>query len=122
MSVQFVLRLIGMLIFGTLGVYGGVELAHLSGEDPQSFARIFGLVGALVGLILTPYITVYPLRAARRVLAQISSRALLAGLFGLIISLVIAGLLAFPLSLLPRPFSQILPIVFAVVISYFGVT
>lgn len=122
MSIQFVLRLIGMLIFGTLGVYGGVELANLSGEDPQWFARIFGLVGALVGLVLTPYITVHPLRAVRRVLAQISSRALLAGLFGLIISLVIAGLLAFPLSLLPRPFSQILPIVFAVLISYFGVT
>lgn len=122
MSVSFVLRLIGMLGFGALGVYGGVEFANLSGEDPQQFARIFGLVGALVGLVLTPYITVHPFRAVRRMLAQISSRALLAGLFGLIISLVIAGLLAFPLSLLPRPFSQILPLVFAVVISYFGVT
>lgn len=122
MSIQFILRLTGMIAFGALGIYGGVELANLSGEDVQTFARIFGLVGALVGLVLTPYITVYPLRAARRVLAQVSSRALLAGLFGLIISLVIAGLLAFPLSLLPRPFSQILPIVFAILISYFGVT
>lgn len=122
MSISFVLRLVGMLAFGALGVYGGVEFANLSGEDPQQFARIFGLVGALVGLVLTPYITVHPFRALRRMLAQISSRALLAGLFGLVISLVIAGLLAFPLSLLPRPFSQILPLVFAVLISYFGVT
>ncbi len=122
MTISFVLRLIGMLAFGALGVYGGVEFANLSGEDAQQFGRIFGMVGALVGLVLTPYITVHPFRAVRRMLAQISSRALLAGLFGLIISLVIAGLLAFPLSLLPRPFSQILPLVFAVLISYFGVT
>ncbi|QYK51465.1 MAG: TRAM domain-containing protein [Anaerolineales bacterium] len=122
MSISFLLRLVGMLAFGALGVYGGVEFANLSGEDPQQFARIFGLVGALVGLVLTPYLTVHPFRALRRMLAQISSRALLAGLFGLVISLVIAGLLAFPLSLLPRPFSQILPLIFAVLISYFGVT
>lgn len=119
---QLILRLIGMALFGAAGVYGGVELANLSGEDAQIFGRVFGLVGALVGLVLTPYMTVYPLRAIRRVLGQVSSRALLAGLFGLIISLVIAGLLAFPLSLLPRPFSQILPILFAVLISYFGVS
>jgi uncharacterized protein YacL len=122
MSIEFALRLVGMLLFGALGVYGGVELSRLSGEDPQWFARIFGLVGVLVGLILTPYITIRPLRALRRILGQISSRSLLAGLFGLVISLVIAGLLAFPLSLLPRPFSQILPILFAVLISYFGVS
>jgi uncharacterized protein YacL len=45
----------------------------------------------------------------------------LAGLFGLIVSLIIAGLVALPLSLLPRPFSQILPIAVAVVLSYLGV-
>ncbi len=121
MSIEFISRLVGMVLFGAGGVYLGVQLAHLSGEDPQWFAQIFGLVGVLVGLVLTPWITIRPVRAARRILSQVSSRTLLAALVGLILSLVISGLLAFPLSLLPPPFSQILPIAMAILISYFGI-
>lgn len=121
MSIEFILRLVGMVLFGAGGVYLGVQLAQLSGENPQWFAQIFGLVGVLVGLVLTPWVTIRPLRAARRILAQVSSRTLLAALFGLVLSLVISGLLAFPLSLLPPPFSQILPIAMAILLSYFGV-
>ena len=121
MSIEFILRLVGMVIFGAGGVYLGVQLAHLSGNDPNRFAQIFGLVGVLAGLILTPWLTIRPLRAARRILSQISSRTLLAALLGLIVSLIIAGLLAFPLSLLPKPFSQILPIAVALLLAYFGV-
>ena len=121
MSIEFILRLVGMLVFGAGGVYLGVQLAHLSGNDPNRFAQIFGLVGVLAGLVLTPWLTIRPLRAARRILSQISSRTLLAALLGLIVSLIIAGLLAFPLSLLPKPFSQILPIAVALLLAYFGV-
>jgi uncharacterized protein YacL len=46
---------------------------------------------------------------------------LLSGLLGLVLALVISGLLALPLSLLPQPFSQILPIAVAVIFSYLGV-
>jgi uncharacterized protein YacL len=121
MSIEFILRLLGMVVFGAGGVYLGAQLAALSGKPPLLFAEIIGLLGVLVGLILTPSLTIRPLRAARRILSQISSRTLLAALFGLILSLVIAGLLAFPLSLLPPPFSQILPIAVAIILSYFGV-
>lgn len=121
MSIEFILRLVGMVVFGAGGVYLGVQLAQLSGEDPQWFARIFGLLGVLIGLVLTPWITIRPIRAIRRFLGQISSRSLLIGSLGLILSLIIAGLLSFPLSLLPRPFSQILPIAIAILLSYFGV-
>src|SRR3972149_635741 len=121
MSIEFILRLMGMLVSGAGGIDLGVQLAHLSGNDPNRFAQIFGLVGVLAGLILTPWLTIRPLRAARRILSQISSRTLLAALLGLIVSLIIAGLLAFPLSLLPKPFSQILPIAVALLLAYFGV-
>lgn len=121
MSTEFISRLLGTVVFGVGGIYFGVFLARLSSENPQWFAEIFGLLGVLAGLVLTPWVTIRPLRAARRLLSQVSSRTLLAALFGLIVSLVIAGLLAFPLSLLPRPFSQILPIAIAIVLSYFGI-
>jgi uncharacterized protein YacL len=120
MSAEFISRIIGMLVFGALGVYLGATLADLAGNEPERWAQIFGLVGVLVGLVLTPVITIRPLRRLRSVLGQVSARTLLSALLGLILSLVIAGLLAFPLSLLPAPFSQILPIVVALLLAYFG--
>lgn len=122
MSTDFVSRLIGMIVFGIGGLYLGVYLARLAeAPDAERWALVFIMVGVLAGLVLTPWLTVRPIRAARRLLGQLSSRSLLSGLFGLIISLVIAGLLAFPLSLLPRPFSQILPIAVAVILAYLGI-
>lgn len=122
MSFEFVSRLIGMILFGVGGIYLGANLARLAeATDPERWALVFALVGVLAGLVLTPWLTVRPIRAARKLLGQLSSRTLLAGLFGLIVSLVIAGLLAFPLSLLPRPFSQILPIAVAIILAYLGV-
>jgi len=47
--------------------------------------------------------------------------ALMAGLFGLTLGLVIAGLLTLPLSLLPHPFNQILPFVGVLIFGYFGI-
>ncbi len=121
MSVDLIYRLVGMVIFGIVGVVMGTHFGALAGEDPEHWAQVFGLVGVLFGIVLTPYITIRPIRTLRRVLGQMSIRTLVAGLLGLILSLVIAGLLAFPLSLLPQPFSQILPIIVALLLAYFGV-
>ena len=84
-------------------------------------AVAFGMVGMIAGLVLTPYFTTRPVRAIRKALSQVSARSLCAGLAGLVISLIVAALLAFPLSLLPQPFGQVLPIVLAVVMCYLGV-
>lgn len=84
-------------------------------------AVAFGMVGMIAGLVLTPYFTTRPVRAVRKALSQVSARSLFAGLAGLVISLIVAALLAFPLSLLPEPFGQVLPIVLAVVMCYLGV-
>lgn len=121
-SAEFISRILGMALFGAGGVYLGVMLARMaSSPETEIWAQIFGLVGVLIGLILTPYLTIRPIRGLRKLLAQVSARTLLAALFGLVVSLLIAGLLAFPLSLLPQPFSQILPIVVAVLLAYLGV-
>lgn len=122
MSMDFFTRIVGMAVFGAGGVYLGVQLARMAGDDAERYAQIFGLVGVLVGLVLTPLLTIRPIRAIRRLLSQVSVRTLLAAVLGLVISLLIAGLLTFPLSLLPAPFSQILPIVVALLLAYFGVS
>lgn len=121
MSADFIYRVAGMILFGIAGIYLGTSYGKLAEEDPEFWAQVFGLLGVLIGLVLTPWITIRPIRAVRALLGQLSIRTLLAGLLGLIMSLIISGLLAFPLSLLPQPFSQILPFVVAILVSYFGV-
>lgn len=122
MSTDFFSRLVGMFVFAALLA----SLASLMDGEifPQSqafYAIVLGLFGALVGLIVTPYLTTRPIRALRALLRRVETQTLLAALVGLIVGLVIAVLLSFPLSLLPRPFGQVLPFVAVLVVSYFGV-
>ncbi len=122
MSLEFILRIIGMVVMFSLGAYLGTYLAGLTGGAVDLYAITVGMLGALIGLILTPFITTRPARALRRSLGQISAQTLLAGLAGLLAGLVIAALLAFPLSLLPEPFRNILPLVGVLLFSYLGIS
>lgn len=118
MSFEFVLRIIGMIALGIGGGYWGYQFT----PDQPINAITLSLVGALTGLILTPYFTTRPARAMRSLLGRLAAETLFAGLTGLIVGLLIAALLGFPLSLLPQPFSQILPFIGVIVFSYFGVS
>ncbi len=122
MSVEFVFRIVGMLVFGSAGVWLGLQIGPLTGNLPEYWAVILGLVGILIGLVITPIISIRPIRYARAVLGRISAQTLFAGIVGLVVGLIIAGLLAFPVSLLPAPFSQVVPVAIALLFSYFGVS
>ncbi len=122
MSLEFIFRIIGMILFGIGGVWFGISFSALAGEPAMARSVAFGMVGMVAGLVLTPYITTRPVRAIRKGLAQVSARSLFAGLAGLVVSLVVSALLAFPLSLLPPPFGQVLPVILAVVLCYLGVS
>lgn len=121
MSIEFVLRLFGMVLMAIGGIYLGVGLSELAGAPAELWASVFALLGALLGLIATPFLTTRPARAVRRIVTQISAHTMLAGLMGLTVGLVIAALISFPLSLLPRPFGELLPFAGAVLFSYLGV-
>jgi uncharacterized protein YacL len=83
---------------------------------------LFGLVGILIGLILTPYFTNRPLRRIRERLISMPGERLLAIIGGIFMGLVAASLFSLPLSYLPAPFKQILPVASAVVLCYLSVT
>ncbi len=128
MSSEFIVRLIGMIVFSTLGVYWGTSLGNMANQAPgadtftvEQYAFTIGLVGALAGLILTPFITTRPVRALRSIFSRISAQTLFAALVGVVVGLIIAALLAFPLSLLPSPFGSILPFVGVLIFGYLGV-
>ena len=121
MSADFISRIIGMLVLAVAGVFLGLYLAAYFDGQPYQYAAIFFLIGALAGLVLTPYLSVRPFLALRRRIRQAPVQQLLAGTLGLVVGLIIAALLVFPLSLLPSPFKQILPFIVAVLFGYFGV-
>jgi uncharacterized protein YacL len=128
MSTDFIIRLIGMIFFSIIGVSWGTSLGRLANLNPtpttlsvEQYAITIGLVGALTGIILTPFITTRPIRALRSLLSLISAQMLFSALLGLIVGLLIAALLAFPISLLPDPFGEVLPFVGVVVFGYLGV-
>ncbi|WP_322791831.1 PIN/TRAM domain-containing protein [Bellilinea sp.] len=129
MSIEFIFRLIGMVVFAIIGVMWGAQLGQIattggasSTFSVEEYAFTLGLVGALIGLILTPFITIRPMRAIRSLLTRVSAQTLFAALFGLIAGLIIAVLLAFPLSRLPSPFGEILPFIGVVFFGYLGVS
>jgi len=120
MSFEFILRLIGMIVFALGGLQLGVFMAGLAGDPPEIWAIVIALVGALFGLVLTPHFTTRPARALRERLTHVPAQQLVAGVVGLVIGLVVAALISLPLSLLPKPYSGILPIIAAIVFGYFG--
>ncbi len=122
MSVEFFFRLGGMVVLGIGGIWFGIFFSNLAGEPAAVRAVAFGMVGMVAGLVLTPYFTTRPIRAIRRTLNQVSAKTLFMGILGLVVSLVVSALLAFPLSLLPQPFGEVLPVALALAFCYLGVS
>jgi uncharacterized protein YacL len=115
MSVEFVLRILGMFVFAFLGWNTGDSL----GADPR-YKIVFALVGAALGLIITPFITIRPYKWMRRTLRQVPVQQLLMGTVGLLIGMIIAALAAIPLHYLPDPFGSILPFIALILFGYIG--
>ncbi len=113
MSADFVSRVFGAIILGVSGAILGAYVVVWSGESPYWYALLFMFVGALTGLVLTPYLTVRPYLALRKRIRQASAQKLLAIVLGLITGLIVAALFSLQLSLLPEPFNRILPFVAA---------
>jgi uncharacterized protein YacL len=122
-STEFYFRIGGMIFFGIVGALLGYQLggSELTWESIR-YALIIGLLSALGGLVLTPYITTRPARWIRSRLSRLSAETLFAGLAGMVVGLLVAALLAFPLSLLPSPLGQILPFVGVIVFTWLGIS
>ncbi len=121
MKADLIARILGMIVLAALGVYWGINLGGLITGKVELSAIVLGLIGALIGFLLTPYITTRPVRKLRTLLGHFSVQTLVAGLIGLMVGLIVAVLFAFPISLLPSPFGDVLPFVFVLLFSYLGV-
>jgi len=125
MRVELIFRIIGLIVFSVIGwqvggmVTGSPDPLH----DPAALRYVIAsaVLGGAFGFVITPWLTIRPSAWARRVIHQLPATQLLAGTIGLGSGLIIAALLAWPLSLLPSPFSRILPFIGAIIFGYLGV-
>ncbi|MGD9099065.1 MAG: TRAM domain-containing protein [Anaerolineae bacterium] len=121
MNPESVLRLIGMIVLAVVGWEAGISLASGTFEAQGRYVILLSLSGSALGFLLTPFVTTRPYRHVRAQLRQLPAQTLVSVVIGLIVGLIIAALMAFPLSFLPKPFSQVLPFVGVVLFGYLGV-
>ncbi|MBF6612401.1 MAG: PIN domain nuclease [Chloroflexi bacterium] len=125
MSFSRTVRVIGMLLFAAAGFLLALYLSPvLYGDSPNSFSELvlpLTIVGAIVGLMATPYLTVYPLRAARNRLRLMPATDLLWATLGLFVGLVLGALISWPLSILPGWVGRVAPTVATLLLACVGV-
>lgn len=121
LSVDFFFRIVGAILGAVLFALLGSWIADLLRVEPGFYVILLSLIGILVGLILTPYITTRPIRNIRRQLIGMPPERLGAIVLGIFMGLVAAALISFPLSFLPPPFQQIAPLAAAIVFCYLAV-
>ncbi|KXK19245.1 MAG: twitching motility protein PilT [Chloroflexi bacterium OLB15] len=118
LTADFISRIVGMVVFAIIGARLGVEISDSLRLDDLVVSFFFGLIGILFGLILTPWLTVRPVRRLSRAINEQPIEVLFTTVVGLLLGLLLALLLAYPLSLLPQLLGDWFPAILSVVLAY----
>ena len=113
---------LGGLLYGIVGYYLGVAIAGTYELTTSSVFVVWSatIAGVVLGYFLAPWLVIAPAWAARSSLRNVPTKDLVSATLGLAIGLLIAALLAYPLSRLPPPFGGILPLVAVLIFGYLG--
>jgi uncharacterized protein YacL len=120
MSVEFVFRLVGMVVFAMIGVQSIAYFQPASPTDSVRLITALTLAGAAIGLLIAPYLTTRPFSYLRAQIKQMPASQMISGLLGLAVGLGVAALLYPPLSGLPEPYGNILPVAVSLFFGYVG--
>jgi uncharacterized protein YacL len=124
MTAEIIFRAIGFILFGIIGWQLGTIWAGTTELNSVSLRYIIPLtlLSGILGAIIMPPLITKPAHWIRRVIGELTIVQLVSGSIGLVLGLIVAALLAVPLSYLPSPFRSILPTIVAIVFGYIGVT
>ncbi|PDW01372.1 PIN/TRAM domain-containing protein [Candidatus Viridilinea mediisalina] len=121
LSLNLVVRLLGMSGLAYLGWYLGVSLSRPVPTEMERIAtNLLMLAGGGLGLLVTPRLTIEPLNELLRRSRSVPLSDLLVIGAGVMLGIIFSVLLTVPLASLPSPLSQILPIVVTLVLAYAG--
>ncbi|RRR74305.1 MAG: twitching motility protein PilT [Candidatus Viridilinea halotolerans] len=120
-SLNLVVRLLGMTGLAYLGWFVGVSLSRPVPTDMERVAtNLLMLAGGGLGLLVTPRLTLDPLNELLRRSRNVPLSELLVMGVGVMLGLIFSVMLTIPLTSLPPPLSQILPILVTMVLAYAG--
>ncbi len=119
---ELLARIIGAILgAGILAVIGNQVSAMLAGTwaiDPIYYIIAFGILGALIGFAFTPMLTIRPIGRIRQSLSIMPPDRLVPLIIGIFLGLIAAALFSIPLSQLPSPFREVLPLASALGLCY----
>ena len=124
MSVHTWLRLSLMFILALTGWQIGVWVCRWAGPalslHEGVYHLVFALLGAVIGFVAVPHVVISLGRGLQQEIARIPERPLLMGIAGSFVGLLLAALLAIPLSLLPDAWGKLSPLIVALVLCSLG--
>lgn len=113
-------RIIGTVVVALVGWQVGSQIGTGAAQLRNSILGI--AIGAVLGFAVAPYLIDRPYRAFHRLAGAMPLSDLLSAIAGLVLGLIVAALLSYPLSFLPWWFGHVLPAVAAIVFAYLGIT
>lgn len=119
-NIESASRIIGGAVLAAVFAILGSQLAQTLSYPPLWFMIGLGAVGGLLGLLFTPLVTVRPMSRVRHALSAMPLERLVALMIGVFLGLIAAALFSIPLSQLPSPFKEILPLLSALGFCYLG--
>lgn len=120
---ELIFRLVGAVVLALVGwALGPVVERNVLLAQPVPWNIVLSALGAVVGLAVSPYLTIRPFRWARKTLQSVPTQLLLTGTLGLVAGLIVGALLSLPLSLLPGLWGKVLPVVVSLVLGYMGMS
>ncbi len=121
MNTSMLVRLIGLIAGGVAGWNLSLYLKSIGAAPGVPGAGALTLLGALLGLLILPYITLIPLTWLVRRIRLMAAIDLLAATIGLILGLGVAALITIPLNQLPDAWGRVLPTLAALICGYLGI-
>lgn len=118
-----ILRVIGAVIYGFVGFEIALIVTNSFELAPATVTAALWsgtLLGVLLGFFLAPWLVAAPAQAAINFVRWVDIGDLIASTVGFVIGIIIAALLTWPLTRLPQPFSQLLPIAAVGVFGFLG--
>lgn len=129
MNITRISRILGLIILAVVGWQLGDAISQAIMSYVPPVIRVsplvanggLALIGAVLGFLVTPWLTVRPMIWINREIRGLPIQTLLAATIGLAIGLLISALAAVPLHYLPLSLGRLMPFVAALLFGYIGI-